>query len=164
MFERPHLQSFLTFLFKHFNVSVFTAAESDYALFIIKHFILTRPERKLHYFFHRYHVSLGEQRYGEDRIKDLRIYWEYFNLEGFYPCNTFIVDDLPDVQKVNPYNTLRVYPFDLLEKGKPNIQAIYDEVLPQVKLYLKTFLEEWTGCYNMRQLYQPPLVTLKKFT
>ena len=36
VFERPNLQSFLDFLFKNYNVSIWTAASKDYALFIIE--------------------------------------------------------------------------------------------------------------------------------
>jgi TFIIF-interacting CTD phosphatase-like protein len=45
IFERPGLQQFLTFLFKNFNVSIWTAASKDYALFIIK------IEKLITYFF-----------------------------------------------------------------------------------------------------------------
>jgi hypothetical protein len=40
IFERPGLQQFLTFLFKNFNVSIWTAASKDYALFIIDKIII----------------------------------------------------------------------------------------------------------------------------
>ena len=36
IYERPHLQEFLDFLFKHYNVSVFTNATGEYEnLFVI---------------------------------------------------------------------------------------------------------------------------------
>ena len=40
VFERPHLSEFLDYIFENFNVSVWTAASKDYALFIIEHIIL----------------------------------------------------------------------------------------------------------------------------
>ena len=40
VFERQYLQEFLDFLFKKFNISVWTAASKDYALFIIKTHLL----------------------------------------------------------------------------------------------------------------------------
>ena len=43
--ERPHLSDFMDWLFKNFNVSVWTAASKDYALFIIK--ILYYVEKKI---------------------------------------------------------------------------------------------------------------------
>ena len=163
IFARPDLQDFLDFLFENFNVSVFTAAEYDYALFIINHFLLTKPGRRLNYFFHRYHVEIGEKRYGDPQIKDLRIYWEYFKLPGFFPCNTLIVDDLPDVQQVNPLNTLRVWPFEMIEKGEANVNAIYDDVLMKVKVFLQEMLESPPSCHGMEQKYRPALIEAKNF-
>jgi hypothetical protein len=47
IFERPHLQKFLNWLFENFTVSVWTAASKTYALFIIEKFILANyPKRK----------------------------------------------------------------------------------------------------------------------
>ena len=52
IFSRPNLQEFLDYIFKNFNVSVWTAASKDYALFIIDKIILKDlPERKLDYIF-----------------------------------------------------------------------------------------------------------------
>ena len=39
IFERPNLQNFLDFIFENFNVSIWTAASKDYALFIINKII-----------------------------------------------------------------------------------------------------------------------------
>ena len=36
VFERPHLQQFLNFLFRNYNVSVWTAASKSYAIFIVQ--------------------------------------------------------------------------------------------------------------------------------
>ena len=33
IFERPHLQKFLDYLFKHFKVGVWTASSKEYAIF-----------------------------------------------------------------------------------------------------------------------------------
>ena len=39
IYARPHLDKFLDYLFANFNVAIMTAAEKDYALFIIENFI-----------------------------------------------------------------------------------------------------------------------------
>ena len=54
VFERPNLQSFLDYLFANFNVSVWTAASKDYALFIIDKIILSKPGRHLDWIFFSY--------------------------------------------------------------------------------------------------------------
>ena len=41
IYLRPHLEDFLDFLFKNFNVSVFTAAQREYAKFVVDNIILT---------------------------------------------------------------------------------------------------------------------------
>ena len=133
VYERPYLEYFLDFLFTNFNVSVWTAAQSDYAIFILNNFILTKPNRKVEYIFHSYHVDLARQMYGEDKIKDLRLLWNYFELPNVYPCNTFIIDDLPDVLSTNPSNTINVEAWNVLEKGHFNVECLADEELLRVK-------------------------------
>ena len=52
IFERPGLQPFLDFLFSNFNVSIWTAASKDYALFIINKIILqNKKKRKIDWIF-----------------------------------------------------------------------------------------------------------------
>jgi NLI interacting factor-like phosphatase len=142
VYGRPHLDTFLDFLFAHFNVGVFTAAESEYALFIIKHFIETKPERKLNTIFYRYHVNAGEKRYGKDKVKDLRLLWEHYKIPFFYPYNTILIDDLIDVKETNPYNVFRLKSFDILKENKPNEEAIYDRELYHVIDTLKRLIKQ----------------------
>ena len=61
IFERPYLQQFLTFLFKNFNVSIWTAASKDYALFIIDKIIIAgNKDRTLDYIFFSYHCGISK--------------------------------------------------------------------------------------------------------
>ena len=137
VYGRPHLDTFLDFLFEHFNVGVFTAAESEYALFIVKHFIETKPGRRVSVIFYRYHVDAGEKRYGDGRIKDLRLLWEHYKIPFFYPQNTILIDDLIDVKETNPYNVFRIKSFDVLKHNKPNEDAVQDRELYHVMDTLK---------------------------
>lgn len=133
VFARPHLDTFLDYLFDNYNVGVYTAAESSYALFIVNNFILTKPGRKLNLFMYRYHVTLGEQRYGEGRIKDLRLLWEFMKLYNYYPCNTVLIDDLSDVKKTNPKNVIAIPSFDMVNNlGSFNKSALTDTSLLNV--------------------------------
>lgn len=104
IFERPHLQEFLDFLFKYFIVSVYTAASKNYADFIIKNIILrkqhpNRPRRVL-YFFYNKHVQFldkkKERRNGYYSHKHLETLYNTFKLNiqskiGLQ--NTFILDN-----------------------------------------------------------------------
>jgi TFIIF-interacting CTD phosphatase-like protein len=120
IFERPHLQSFLDFLFKHFNVSVFTAAQKDYATFIVDNIIEINPNRRLTYFFYSYHSDIT---YNYMRgLKDLNILWSIYDLDDVKPCNTIILDDNSEVFSTNKRNCIRVPEFSIiLEKENTNI-------------------------------------------
>jgi uncharacterized protein YutD len=107
-----------------------TAAEKDYAIFIIENFITkNKPERKLEFIFFRYQVELSREIFGG--VKDLRIIWDLFQVNGFNKQNTVILDDLDMVYETNPYNTLRIKGFFVVDEdnGKVNYESINDNSL-----------------------------------
>ena len=132
IYARPHLDKFLDYLFANYNVSIMTAAEKDYALFIIENFILTKPERKLNFIFFRYQVELSREIYGG--VKDLRVIWELFQVSGFTKQNTVIIDDLDMVYETNPHNTLRIKGFFIVDEdtGKINYDMAEDDELLKI--------------------------------
>lgn len=120
VYGRPHLQTFLEFIFKNFNVSVWTAASKNYALFIIEKFILNDKERKLDYIFFDYHCSLSQQfKDDENKIKSLDILSNDFNIEKITLNNTVIIDDNPKVFKNQPNNCIKIKPFDVIKNKNP---------------------------------------------
>ena len=117
IFERPFLQEFLDYAFQNFNVSIMTAADKDYAIFIARNIILkNKPERKLNYFFYGYHSEVSEKIF--DSPKDLRLLWNVFKVPGITRENTIIVDDNDLVYDANPQHTIRAPPFELLTENK----------------------------------------------
>lgn len=72
IFLRPGLQEFLDYLFKNFNVCVWTAASKDYALFIIQYIILLMddnenkldPSRHVELIMFYYHCILSKKEVG----------------------------------------------------------------------------------------------------
>ncbi len=132
IYARPHLDKFLDYLFANYNISIMTAAEKDYALFIIENFILTKPERKLNFIFFRYQVELSREIYGG--VKDLRVIWELFQVSGFTKQNTVIIDDLDMVYETNPHNTLRIKGFFIVDEdtGKINYDMADDDELLKI--------------------------------
>lgn len=110
IFERPHVQRFLDFLFKHFNVSVWSAGTKDYVLFIIKNVIQTSPYRKIHTILHYDHCQMSSKFY-PDTPKDLRFLYNI--MKGYKKSNTFIIDDLDEVYMSQPSNCIQVPRFDL---------------------------------------------------
>lgn len=134
VFERPGLQDFLDYLFSNFNVSVWTAATKDYALFIIDNIVLggkgvssgkrenereeTKKDRKLNWTLFSYHCDWSEKR--KKGIKGLSLLWDGVNLPGITSENTLIIDDLPEVSKIQPQNSIRVKPFEFKDANSEN--------------------------------------------
>lgn len=111
IFQRPHLQEFLDYIFNNFNVSVWTAASKDYALFIIKNFILIKPNRKLDYMFYSYHCSFSKK-LGKGS-KDLSLLRNKYKLKNYNKYNTIIIDDYSEVFKTQPKNCIPAIEFSI---------------------------------------------------
>jgi len=110
IFERPHLQEFLTFLFENFDVGVWTAASQDYANFIVKNIVVgDHPERKLKYFLCNYHGKKSSSIY--DGSKDLKMLWELYKIPGRNDSNTIILDDYIEVYNTQKGNCVAVKEF-----------------------------------------------------
>jgi TFIIF-interacting CTD phosphatase-like protein len=119
IFERPKLQKFLNYLFKNFNVSIWSAASKNYVLFIVDNIILTKKNRKLDNIFFSYHCSISKKLF-KGGIKKLKLLWKVFQLAGYDKDNTVIVDDLEDVKKIQPKNCIDVHPFEFFDKNSEN--------------------------------------------
>ena len=104
--ERPGVQDFLDFVFKHFNVSVWTAASKDYALFVIDKVVLRKPERKLNYILYSEHCDQSKSCSG--CIKQLN---QIFHLDGYNHLNTAIIDDNRNVHDKQTNTVIAVKPF-----------------------------------------------------
>jgi len=133
---RPYLEEFLEFVFKNYNVSVFTAASKDYALFIIEHIIKKKvPDAELDFVFHFYHTEISEAYYKSP--KDLRLLWDKFPT-NFREDNTVIIDDLSDVKKANQSNCMNIKAFELVDKENTVIRdAVNDRELLHMMEVLK---------------------------
>jgi hypothetical protein len=110
IFERPHIQEFLDYLFKHFNVGVWTASSKDYAIFVIKNFILVpdRPLRKLELFLCSHHCNVSKK-YFKGIPKDLKLLSDRWGLKDL--ADVFLVDDLEHLAEHQPHNVIHVKPF-----------------------------------------------------
>ena len=117
IFERPYLQQFLTFLFKNFNVSIWTAASKDYALFIIDKIIRAgNKDRTLDYIFFSYHCGISKK-LKKGSSKELSILWSYYKLPNYNENNTVILDDyIEDVYKNQKTNCIIAKPFEFKDE------------------------------------------------
>jgi len=123
VFERPGLQKFLDYIFKHFNVSIWTAASKDYALFIIEHMILRKSGRKLDWIFFSYHCDISKKHKGKS--KDLTVLTDIFKLPGYTQENTIILDDYDEVYKTQPTMCVAAKPFEYSDVGSENDKYMY---------------------------------------
>lgn len=148
IFQRPYLQEFLDYAFSNFDVSVFTAADKDYALFIIENIILVKPNRHLKNVFYSYASELSEAYF--DSPKDLRLLWEVLKVKGLTPCSTILLDDLSEVFEANPRNVIRAKKFELLKNGVPDRKQLQDnfllEVIPKLEIRKRKFSKSCCGC------------------
>jgi hypothetical protein len=105
IFERPHLQPFLTFLFANFNVSVWTAASQDYANFIVKNILIgDHTDRKLDFFFCNYHGKKSTSMFSGS--KDLTMLWDCYKIPNYTKDNTIIFDDYDEVWNTQKDNCI----------------------------------------------------------
>ncbi len=130
VFERPGVQPFLDWLFENYNVSIWTAASKDYALYIIEHIILTKPERKLDYIFFSYHCDISKKHYSYS--KKLSLIFDKFGLDGYNCKNTLIVDDLSEVKACQPDNAIAIKAFEILEQDSEKDQKL-SEIRKQIE-------------------------------
>jgi|UniRef100_A0A6C0IZE6 TFIIF-interacting CTD phosphatase-like protein len=114
VYERPHLQKFLDYLFKKFNVIVWTAASKDYALFIIDKILLSKDNRKLDYIFFRYHCDISKKY--QHGSKNLHLLWDDYNIHGLTPFNTIIIDDYDEVHKIQEGNCVIAEEWDVTKE------------------------------------------------
>jgi len=135
--ERPGLQEFLDFAFKNFNVSVWTAASKDYALFIIEKIILNKDSRrKLDWILFSYHCEASQERM--DSVKNLKMVWNIYKMNGYTKSNTIIMDDHPDVFKAQKKNCIFMYPFKLENKDSAGDKFLLN-LIPKLKTTIKDF-------------------------
>ena len=133
VFERPHLQEFLDYLFANYDVSVWTAASGDYASFIERKIILGgKSGRKLDYILWRDHCNMSICHY--DRTKRLNMLWDQYKSKGYKSENTIILDDNPDVWEAQEDMCIKAKIFDVMDSDSHN-----DDFLLKVKECLQKY-------------------------
>jgi hypothetical protein len=106
--ERPGLQKFLDWLSDHFNITIWSAASPEYVDFIRKKVF---KKRRVHHVFNSNHCEDSQKHYGDHFIKNLELLWDKYDLQGYGPYNTLIIDDLKYNTNPQPYNSLHIKKF-----------------------------------------------------
>lgn len=137
VFERPGLQKFLTYVFDNFNVSVWTAASKEYALFVIEKIILGKnSNRKLDFIFFDYHCRLSNKQY--KNTKDLRMFWDIYKLKNYTNKNTIIIDDYDEVYNTQRENCIYAKEFKFTSKNSSDDTFLADLIPHLRELISKT--------------------------
>ena len=110
VFERPNLQKFLSWLFKNFNVMVWSAASPDYVEFIVKN-IIEKKNRKIEYVLNSNNCEDSQKIFGDKHIKNLKLLWDIHDLP-LGPHTTLIIDDLKMVTGIQPHNAIQIKSFN----------------------------------------------------
>ena len=134
VFERPGLQDFLDYLFRHFNVSVWTAASKSYALFIIDEFILTKPNRTLDYVFFSHHCKRSKKI--KSTQKSLHLLKDEFNLINYDTDSTYIIDDHPEVYSAQPDRCIQIKAFEFTDRQSYNDNELQETIKPKLEILL----------------------------
>jgi TFIIF-interacting CTD phosphatase-like protein len=133
IFERPHLQEFLSFLFENFKVGIWTASSKDYAIFIVKNFIIKDyNNRKLDLFLCSHHCNVSKRNY-KGVSKHLNLLSDKWKLAD--TDNIILIDDLEELREKQENTVITVKPFfynsDLAHKDKELIELT--KILKKIK-------------------------------
>ena len=110
IFPRNNLESFLDYIFSHFNVSIWTSASRRYCSFIINNFLQNRP---IKYIFFDYHTDLSKKYYNHPKHLDLLI--NNFKISSFNYNNTIIIDNNKQIANNSlPYKSFCCTTFDIV--------------------------------------------------
>lgn len=129
-YARPHYQAFLDFIFKHFEVMVWSSARQQNVERMCH--IFTEPLKLV---WSRSHLQLSQQQFhsNTDTIKDLDIVWKHF-LNEYNATNTIVIDDSPSKLVLQPYNLIHIRTFNYEEIH----EGYTDNELLKVMKYLDT--------------------------
>jgi hypothetical protein len=149
VFERPGLQKFLTYIFENFNVSIWTAASKDYAMFIINNIIIgNHKNRKLNYVLFSYHCDISQHHSENGCTKDLRNIWKIYKVKGYNEQNTIILDDyFEDVYEKQKNNCIIAPEFKIISK-EPHLDTFLSDLIPMLRDYNKNSETLAAACNN----------------
>ena len=147
---RPDVRKFLKSLFAKYRVAIWTWSDADYAKGVADLLTDGAPEQFAHIWSSE-HAAASEEIHGNS--KDLNYLWYNLKVPGFLPCNTILVDDLPDNvnNSSNRYNSIQIAPFVLFgdkSRNKPYAPMDNDTSLQSVLKIIKGVAESADYCVD----------------
>lgn len=126
VYKRPHLDSFLNWLFDNFTVSLWTAGSDTYAAWIAKHVVGTRNGKTLRHVLSSRDCQMSLNMYGTP--KSLRYLNQIDPSMGL--DNTLLVDDTPSNFVHQQQNGVLVRPFNVMSEDE-ELAALPDRIIKQ---------------------------------
>jgi TFIIF-interacting CTD phosphatase-like protein len=131
IFERPHLQEFLDFVFQHFRVGIWTASSKDYAIFVTQNCIIKdKQDRHIELFLCSHHCNVSKRNFKVS--KDLKLLSDKWKLAE--SKDVILIDDLEELAKHQP-NVMAIKPFFYDDQN-----AHTDKELLRIKTLLQQLL------------------------
>ncbi len=138
IYKRPYLDEFLEYIFEHYNVSIWTAASKNYALFIYDKIVIPDSkmnDRELNNLLFSYHCNISKKTFNKSSPKKLKLLCDVYNTNL---NNTMIIDDHPDVYSSQKMNCIRAEDFDLEESS----EGLQDDFLKRCLEAMKKYSNE----------------------
>jgi len=129
--KRPGLDLFLDFVFKYFNVGIWTAGDKEYAKQISRRILKLPQLQRIKFIYSRQFCHLDTNSKPPMFTKPLAKVFELF--PTFQAQNTIMVDNTFNVMKFNPQNGILIPDFT----GNPNDCYLYHLRNLLVKYYQK---------------------------
>lgn len=113
---RPHVKTFLKWLFEHCNVCLWTWSDIDYARDVADYLTDGHPEKFTLIYADEEAEASGDE---HGNSKDLNYLWYTKGISCFSECNTILIDDLPSnsINSSNKYNSITIEPFNPTKKN-----------------------------------------------
>jgi hypothetical protein len=145
MYVRPHLDSFLDYIFTHFRVMVWSSAQKTSVKHMMK-FFTAQQISKMVLTWDRSNFDLSKKDFNNKTatIKDLNKVWQKKGLQYFDASNTVILDDSPSKCVLQPFNSIHLPTFDHRD---PQFLQHGDQALLSVMEYLER-IERQTNIPN----------------
>jgi hypothetical protein len=93
--------------------------------FIVKN-IIEKNGRFVEYVLNSDNCEESQQVYGDKHIKNLNMLWDHYDVDGYDPYNTLIIDDLKMVCKIQPHNSIQIKSFNTRSKDCLNDKELKD--------------------------------------
>lgn len=152
---RPHLETFMNWIFEHCNVYLWTWSDEEYAKGVAD--MITRGKREQQFKGILVDEDANASSHPHGNSKDLNYLWYPKSfckadkvIENIHECNTIIIDDLPgnSVNTSNFKNSITVNPFGIFGEVKDrsgeyedlsNDRTLLDvlEIIKKVHCYLQ---------------------------